>query len=394
MSVAVDGFGRIVASGYRMRSASFEFFTQIYEAEDGGHVHAIAVIDSGTVFTMAVASDPRANLFVAGAFDGTLNFGGGVLASTDGSDAFIASYSSEFVHRWSQSFEGFGSSVGYAVAADEDGSVYLVGDYGGETDFGGTTISPNAGNDAFVAKYLENGTLSWVVGFGGSGHDVVASLDIGSDGRLFLTGRCADSCNIGEEVVSGMYLVVLDSADGSHLWSQSWEGGHGWGVSVGTDGNFCVTGMHQSDMDFGGGVHEATDSTCMFVYCLDASYDYIWSRSVCCPGELVDGRGVDIDSFGNVYVTGYFDNEANFGGGLLECAGDRDIFVASYTREGEHRWSQRYGSVDGVDEIGHAIAVDDEGGVFVTGTHYGMVDFGGGLVESAGRHDIFVLRLF
>jgi hypothetical protein len=54
-------------------------------------------------------------------------------------------------------------------------------------------------------------------------------------------------------------------------------------------------------------------------------------------------------------------------------------------------WSHAYG--DAVDQDGKAVAVDASGEVVVVGDFEGMVDFGDGLLASAGGYDAFVVKL-
>lgn len=68
-------------------------------------------------------------------------------------------------------------------------------------------------------------------------------------------------------------------------------------------------------------------------------------------------HGIAIDPAGNVYVTGTFAGTINVGGDVLEsAAGSDDIFVASFTASGEHRWSRRGGGAS--DDHGGAIVFD------------------------------------
>ena len=94
----------------------------------------------------------------------------------------------------------------------------------------------------------------------------------------------------------------------------------------------------------------------------------------------------------DVIVTGTFEATADFdpSAGTLELtsAGGDDIFVASYSPGGAHRWSRRFGGTSG--DRGNGVVVDGNGNVTVTGFFGGTVDFGGGALTSAGGSDIFV----
>ena len=102
------------------------------------------------------------------------------------------------------------------------------------------------------------------------------------------------------------------------------------------------------------------------------------------------GLGVATDGSGNVVITGLFGDTVDFGGGPLTSASHFDVFVAKYDGSGNHLWSKRFG--DSLYEIGDSVATDASGNVVITGRFEGSVDFGGGLLTSAGYSDIFLAK--
>jgi len=96
---------------------------------------------------------------------------------------------------------------------------------------------------------------------------------------------------------------------------------------------------------------------------------------------------VAIDWAGNAIVTGRFSGTVDFGGGVLTSAGLNDIFVAKISPSGDHVWSQRFGSAG--QQYAWDVAVDASGNIVVTGIMEGPVDFGGGPLAGSG---IFVAR--
>ena len=115
----------------------------------------------------------------------------------------------------------------------------------------------------------------------------------------------------------------------------------------------------------------------------------MWSRGFGDTGNDV-GFSVGLDGAGNVFITGEFEGSVDFGGGLLTSAGGRDIFLAKYDTSGTHLWSQRFGDSRG--DQGFGVGVDGTGNVFITGWFQGTVDFGGGPLTSAGSFDIFLAK--
>jgi hypothetical protein len=112
-----------------------------------------------------------------------------------------------------------------------------------------------------------------------------------------------------------------------------------------------------------------------------------WSQRF--GGASTDGgQSVAVDGSGHVIVTGFFQGTADFGGGGLTSAGGQDVFLARYTPAGAHVWSRRFGATS--TDRGHAVAVDDDGNITITGCIQGTVDFGGGGITGGGNNDAFI----
>ena len=94
----------------------------------------------------------------------------------------------------------------------------------------------------------------------------------------------------------------------------------------------------------------------------------------------------------DIYITGYFEDTINFGGGDITSNGGKDIFVLSLNKDGEYRWAYTAGGAQ--DDEGASITMfDNFGNIYVTGYFKKTVDFGSGDITSNGNQDIFLLRL-
>lgn len=116
----------------------------------------------------------------------------------------------------------------------------------------------------------------------------------------------------------------------------------------------------------------------------------LWAKRF---GDSANQRanGIKADASGNVIVAGHFGGTMDFGGGLLTSAGSSDVFVVKLDANGDHVWSKRFGDADY--QAIYGLAVDGAGNVIVTGTFSGNLDFGAGPLVSAGLGDIFVAKL-
>jgi lambda repressor-like predicted transcriptional regulator len=118
-----------------------------------------------------------------------------------------------------------------------------------------------------------------------------------------------------------------------------------------------------------------------FLVKLDSSGNVQWAKHFGSPypDELL---AVAVDGSGNIFVTGDAYGVIDFGGGPLSNAGSADAVVAKLDPAGNHVWSKSYG--DGAAQRGRAIAVASTGHVMIAGQAAGDVDFGCGVMHSAG----------
>jgi len=191
-------------------------------------------------------------------------------------------------------------------------------------------------------------------------------------------------------------FVARYAADGTHLWSRRFGGNvasaiateSGTGIAVDAAGNVFVSGYFEATADFGGGPVTSAGQSDGFVAAYGAAGGYLWARRF--GGAYGDSAGaVAVDGAGSVLVTGTFLGSVDFGGGTL-TAPVFDVFVAKYTSTGAHVWSHRFGG--NLAAAGAAVAADAAGNVVVSGTFSDSIDFGGGPLTTAGGNDLFLAR--
>jgi len=107
------------------------------------------------------------------------------------------------------------------------------------------------------------------------------------------------------------------------------------------------------------------------------------------------GMAIVTDSYGNSYITGFFNNVATFGNYTLISNGANDIFVAKYDKNGNCIWVRKAGSNNSIncttDDKGTGIGIDKNGNVYITGTFSGTALFGS-LILVSGQKTSFIAK--
>jgi Beta-propeller repeat len=139
----------------------------------------------------AIAADASGNVFITGAYSGTLTVAPlAAITSAGGLDIVLLKYNSSGVEQWIKSAGGSGSDYGSGIAADALGAVFVTGRFSG-TGFFGTLPSINSAGseDAFLIKYDSSGGDQWVQKAGGAGSDYGRVVFIAPSGAVFTLGR-------------------------------------------------------------------------------------------------------------------------------------------------------------------------------------------------------------
>jgi hypothetical protein len=164
------------------------------------------------------------------------------ISNTSGADslfgAYLAKYNTSGAIQWQRRLGGNSNDFGYSVAVDSNNDPYFVGYY--------ASSGTQGGNDAFVAKYNNSGTLQWRRGFGNA-----------SDNRSAQQGGKA---------------IAIDPA-----------------------GFFYTLYFNQSTLT-------------MSVVKYNVSNAIQWQREITptYSRSTMQAGGIDLDSSGNIYITGTF----------------------------------------------------------------------------------------
>jgi len=364
-----------------------------------GAVHAWSKKFGGSSsdYAYAVDVDANGNVYVAGYFYSSISLGGQTYSSKGSNDIFLASYTPSGQFRWGKTFGSSSSDIAYDLEVDGAGNVNMTGYHYSTINFGGGNLTSKGSYDIFIASFDSAGKHRWSKNFGSTSSDIGYDLDSDSAGNVYLTGRYYLSINFGGGTLTskGSYDIFLASFDssGKHRWSKNFGGtssDYGYGLAVDGSGNVYITGYTYGSVNFGGSTL-TTSSGDMFLASYTPSGVHRWSKVF--GGTSSDyGYAIATDKSGNVYLTGYFYSSVNFGGSSITSNGSYDTFVASFTPGGSHRWSYGIGSTSS--DYGYGIATDSKGNVYFTGYYYLSLKLPGSkTLTSKGSYDAFMVSL-
>jgi hypothetical protein len=361
---------------------------------------------SDNVIVNATTTDASSNVVIIGQFTsaaGGVSFGGANLVSAGVEDIFIAKYTSSGAHSWSISFGSTGSDIGFGIGTDSSGNIYVVGQFQNTVNFGGSALVSAGGADIFVAKYSSAGAHVWSKRFGGTGNDVGNAIDVLADGTLVIVG---DFGNFGTAVDFGggalasaggpdIFVAKYDSS-GDYIWANRIGGtsqDKGLGVAMSATGDVAVTGYFSSSILMPCMSLASAGLTDGIIVEYSTTGSLVWVRRF---GGTSDDRGtaIAIGQSNEVVVTGYFNNTANFGGGIHpSTGGGTDIFLANYSSAGIWMWDKVFGTSAGFGDASKAVAVDAAGNIALTGAMLNGLDFGGGtLCPTCSTYDVFIAK--
>lgn len=348
----------------------------------------------GSMFSggSGVAVDAAGNVYVTGRFTDFCTFRD-VLISLGYGDAFVAKYSSSGDALWGTSVGGPGWDHGRAIAVDGAGNVFVTGTFEGTANFAWTTLTSAGGTDVFVAKYDSLGDLIWARRAGGPSNDGGRGIAVDGVGNVYVTGAYWHEAVFGavslEGAGSGDIFVAKYDTHGNVLWAKRAGGpasDEGLAVAADGAGSVYVTGWCGKEAGFGPIALSSAGERDVFVAMYDGSGGVQWAKRA--GGSQDDGGSGIAVAETSVYVTGWFEGEADFGGHTHISSGLRDVFVAKYDSEGSAVWARRAGGLSS--DQGNGIAVDIHRNVFVTGEFWGTAGFDGVSLMSAGLRDVFL----
>ncbi|MBU1024134.1 hypothetical protein KKB99_07620, partial [bacterium] len=271
-----------------------------YDHGDG--IPGYGIRDNGE----GLAVDGSGNVYVAGSFEGTVDFdpdmvGSDFHTSIGGLDAYLTKYNSAGDYLWTKTWGGLGIwDEGHGIGVYGT-SLYVTGHFEGTVDFdpGGGTANrtSNGGRDVFLSRFDLDGNLLWVETWGGLG---------------------------------------------------IWDEGHGIGTL--STGDVIISGIYSETVDFNPGVgndpHTSNGDDDVFISRFNPSGVFQWAKTF--GGQYEEGvHGLTIDNLDRILITGYYMNVVDFDPGAGTDShtsnGFKDIYFSRFAPNGNFDLARTWG---------------------------------------------------
>jgi uncharacterized delta-60 repeat protein len=332
-AVAVGGDGNVYVTGASWGGASALDIATIKYNPDGNQEWAVRfnspdnLNDTGS----AIAVDANGNVYVTGAS----------IVGANNSDFITIKYNSSGTQLWAHRYDGPGHGYDEAVAMalDSAGRAYVTG----------TSTQTDGHTDFATIKYETNGTPLWVARYTrAAGSDQTAvQLRLDQTGNVYVAGDTYDTSGYPD------YALVKYSATGSQLWAVRYDNPDHYydyvsDLIVDPSGNAYITGTS----------HPLGQPSIYLTIKFGPAGERLWLASFTGQYDGSDVPGaLAFDSAGQVCVTGTIFNGDNF-----------DIATVCYETNGNRRWMANYAGQGNQTDTSVAIATDQFGNVFVTGS--------------------------
>ena len=369
-------------------------------------IWAISNGGSGTDVATAIDVDESGNIYLGGSFSSpTIDFGGGIIITrTGGSDAFFVKYNNTGIPVWAKNGGGSSYEEVEDINVDLNGNLYGVGYFeSASCTFGTITITNHGYYDGFLVKYDVSGNLVSANGYGGSMWDDCKGIISDNSGNIYMTGYYRSDISFGDTTLinsngdAHLFVVKYDSS-GVFLWVKnsvgSWEIGNE--IALDPSSGVYITGFFQGTTMSSGNLllsnngPSGTSDFFILKYDQDGNPQWLTGGG---NSDYEEGRAVDIDENGDVFVGVYFNSTTiTFNSIIIANNGAGDILLIKYLNNSNFSWVLHAGG-DADDQI-HSLSAGNLGDGYICGSFSSSsIAFGTDTLINAGVADMFVANV-
>ncbi len=167
-------------------------------------------------YTSGIATTSNGYFYLTGNYtDYILTFESDTLWNRGESDFFISLFDTAGTYQWSSRGGGADYDYTFDINVDKDDNAYITGAIKDSlvTFYDGTQMQSAGGDDAFIAKYTENGDLFWAQQFGSTYYEYGNAIATDTSGNIYLGGTFENSLALGTDTLTcqGLTDVYITS---------------------------------------------------------------------------------------------------------------------------------------------------------------------------------------
>jgi hypothetical protein len=266
----------------------------------------------------------------------------------------------------------------FGGAADSSGNIYTTGFTMGAMD--GNAY--NGGQDIFVVKYNPAGIKQWTRQPGTSSDDYASKVTVDSNGNIYIAGYTYGALDNNTNTGVIDCFLIKYNTDGVRQWTKQFgteSGDIAEGVQVDSNGNIYVTGATYGS--FPGADSTNIGDADVFLAKLDPDGALQWVRQL--GSSAYDtGYAIAVDNADNIYLVG------KTAGALPgnTSKGLDDIFLSKFDSSGVRQWIKQDGT--NAYDSAYGIMLDGSGNTYVIGNTNGEMEAG----KWQGGFDSFIIK--
>jgi hypothetical protein len=210
-------------------------------------------------FGRNISVDGNGNSYITGTFRNMITFGGTTLTSNGMEDIFIAKYDAAGNLVWAKSAGNMNRDGAVGIETDSSGNSCITGEFQGTIAFDTFTLTSTGSlPDIFVARYDAAGNVMWARQAGGTGNDFGRNIDLDDNGNIYISGEFESTASFGSNNLNSIGNVDIFIAEydayGNVLWAKSAGGNsedRASGIAIDGSGNICISGYFLGQSAFG-----------------------------------------------------------------------------------------------------------------------------------------------
>jgi hypothetical protein len=295
---------------------------------------------------LGVTQDAAGNVYICGEYEDSCKFNASTMITGAGVlDIFVAKYDANGIFQWVRTAGSPGRDEAQAIKCDAAGNVYISGFYSNGMVAGSNTYSTSSGvyYDVFLAKYDTNGNLQWMQTEGGDYDDVGWSVTMDNNGLIYISGEFNAAAYFGSTqlITSGnadVFVACYNNA-GVIQWAKRAGGPlNDRARGIGTDGtNLYITGQFGGTAMFDAASITSADSSDVFFASMTNSGSFTGAASIGGPADgpeslgYESGTAITAKDPNTIYSTGALLDGGMCGTFSLTPYTRTDVFVTKIT---------------------------------------------------------------